>query len=435
MAAATQTIEAIPVPIDRIFLSLNNPRHEIFGSEAKAIEHLCQEEDVYPLAKDIVKHGLNPLERFAVVQIEKRGGTHGAPSYYVAEGNRRICALKLLHDPDLAPATLRKSFEKLSEDWAPITVVSGVVFDSQESIKLWLDRIHSGPQGGIGRKEWNSEQKTRFYGDNKNKSAQALLDYAEEEKMISADERNGKLTTVQRFLSNDVFQEVIGFDQIDQEEAGRTRPKAEFDILVKRFIRDLVGKIDVNSRMNKERIKQYARSLASLSGVTSARIESEPLSLEPEKVKAKKERRSPPKKPEKAKHVQFESDIFSNLKGFGNWKLRSLYHSICSIDLDPHTPIVAIGAWSFFETLAACAGCNEGTSFDSFFRKAKLKSYGIVGETHSLKSALERIRGYGNTTKHHPVSATFNGEQLNNDMIALKDVILKCIEEAVRNGA
>jgi hypothetical protein len=42
----------------------------------------------------------------------------------------------------------------------------------------------------------------------KNKAAQALLDCAEAEKMISAEERVGKLTTVQRFLGSDIFREV-----------------------------------------------------------------------------------------------------------------------------------------------------------------------------------------------------------------------------------
>ena len=105
------------------------------------------------------------------------------------------------------------------------------------------------------------------------------------------------------------------------------------------------------------------------------------------------------------------------------------------MDLDPHTPLVAVGVWSFFETLTACAGRKDGTSFDSFLNNAKLVSYGIKGKTTALREALVRIRGYGNTTKHHPVAVTFNGDQLNNDMIALREIILKCIEEAASKGA
>src|ERR1700730_6460333 len=184
MADAPKYIEAVPV--SRIFLGLSNPRHEPYNAEAKAIARLCNKENVYPLARDIVKHGLNPLERLALVALDKRKGTGANVSYYAAEGNRRLCALKLLNDPDLAPANLRKAFESLSEEWSsPITTVAGAVFDDIESVNLWLDRIHNGPQGGIGRKDWNAEQKQRFDGGSKNRSAQALLDYAETEKMIT----------------------------------------------------------------------------------------------------------------------------------------------------------------------------------------------------------------------------------------------------------
>ena len=93
--------------------------------------------------------------------------------------------------------------------------------------------------------------------------------------MLSEEDRKGKLTTVHRFLSNDVFREVVGFDQSNPDEAARTRPKAEFDIILKRFVRDLVGKKDVTSRMNKDDIIKYARPLAAIQGVTTLRIESE----------------------------------------------------------------------------------------------------------------------------------------------------------------
>ena len=248
MPDAPKFIESVPV--GRIFLRLDNPRHTPVETEPMAIARLCEKELIYPLARDIAKYGLNPLERFALVPVDK-GKTSGAnASYTSAEGNRRICALKLLNDPDLAPANLRKAFEKLAEDSIAPATVSTAVFDDFESFDLWLDRIHNGLQGGVGRKDWNSEQKQRFDGGSKNKAAQALLDYAEAEKMISAEERAGKLTTVQRFVGNNVFREVIGFDQENADDVGRTRPKSEFDILVKRFNRDLVKGKDVNSRMN-----------------------------------------------------------------------------------------------------------------------------------------------------------------------------------------
>jgi hypothetical protein len=314
MAGALKNIESIPV--GRIFLSLTNPRHAPLDTEPKVIAQLCSKEDIFPLARDIAKHGLNPLERFAVVPVDKRKMDHVNSTFYVTEGNRRMCAVKLLNDPELAPAKLRKAFQKLSEDpnTISITTVPGVVFESAEEVRVWLDRIHNGPQGGIGRKQWNSEQKTRHDGGNKNKAAQALLDYAESERMIAAEERGGKLTTVQRFLSNDVFREVLGFDQTDLDNVGRTRPKQEFDIILKRFIRDLVKKEEVNSRMNKPEIVSYARPLGGMPGVTNNRVEIETLSEGSTTGTSKKSSRSKSHAPAKAKHVRYEQEIADALK-------------------------------------------------------------------------------------------------------------------------
>jgi hypothetical protein len=413
--------------LSRIFLLHSNPRHEPFDSEAEAITYLCDKEDVYSLARDIAKLGTNPLELCGVIPADKKktGGT-----FFVAEGNRRICALKLLSDPELAPPKYRKQFAKLAEGWTPVKNVTAVKFEDIEAIRIWMDRIHNGAQGGIGRRQWNAEQKARFDGGNKNKASQALLDYAEQEGMITAEQREGKLSAVQRFLSNPTFRESLGFDQNNPEQPSRTRTKEDFDIVLKRFVRDLIDKKDVNTRKDREYIVKYARPLNNIRGLTGNRIDPEPLSEGVSTGKAKTTRKKKPKKPEKAKHVQYEEEIFQALKGYGNKKLESLYHSICDIELEHHSPLIAVGMWSFFETLTACQGRKDGTDFHGYLTASKLTSMGVVGKTTALSEALKRISQFGNTTKHHAVLAAFAGDQLNNDMTALKDIILKCVDDA-----
>lgn len=421
------------VPVGRIFLALENPRHEPFDTEAQVIDYLCDKEDVYPLARDIAKHGLNPLERLALIPVNKRQSASGPINYYAAEGNRRICALKLLDDPELAPAKYRRPFAKLAETWMPIKSVQAAVFKDANDFELWLYRIHNGAQGGTGRRDWNADQKQRFSGSSKNRTALALLDYAEAEGMISPEERKGKLTTVQRFVGNDVFSEVLGLDRSNPEEIGRTRPKPEFDTLVNRFVRDLIDNKDrVNSRMNKEEIKKYARPLGSITGITTARVDTEPLAPT-EITRPRRSRPKKPQRPERAKHVQYEEEIFVALRNLGNEKLSSLYHSITSIDLDPHTPLVAIGVWAFFEALTACAG-RGSASFDAFLSNDRLRRFGLTGSLTSVRSALRRVHEYGNTTKHDRIAATFNGDQLNNDMATLKMVIQQLIAEAAQKS-
>lgn len=293
--------------------------------------------------------------------------------------------------------------------------------------------MHNGAYEGRGRRAWNSEQSQRYSGSNKNKVAQAFLDYAESAGLISASDRKGKLTTVQRFLGIDVFREAMGLDQSNADDLARTRPKAEFDAIARRFIRDLIDGKSVNSRMNKPKIIEYARPLGSLPGVTATRIEAESLSADSDRAREQKGKRSGRhrhKTPEKLRHIQYSDEIASALNSYGNQKLQSLYHSICTIDLEHHTPLVCIGVWAFVETLTACAGRNERTSFNDFLSNHKLGTFGLTGSKTAIRNTLARTQDYGNMTKHDAVAATFNGDQVNNDLAVLKPVILKCIEEA-----
>ena len=133
------------VDLDRVFLDHENPRHEPYDTQAEVIDYLCRDELVVQLAEDVAKFGLNPLELFALTAIGE-----GPETYLCVEGNRRLCALKLLNDPDLAPAKYRKTINELSGKWEPITQVFASIFPTKDSVDVWLDRIHNGQFGGLG---------------------------------------------------------------------------------------------------------------------------------------------------------------------------------------------------------------------------------------------------------------------------------------------
>jgi len=52
-----------PIDVERIFLYEENPRHEPILTEQEIIEHLCKDEAVFNLARNIAIAGLNPLEQ------------------------------------------------------------------------------------------------------------------------------------------------------------------------------------------------------------------------------------------------------------------------------------------------------------------------------------------------------------------------------------
>lgn len=404
------------IPIKSILLDQDNPRHKPLESQTKVIEALCEDDYVFELAKDIASHGLNPLELFALIPNKSQRKNR----YIVTEGNRRFCAILLLNDPDLAPAKIRKSFENLSDAWTPVSKVLSIVFKDREDVKLWLDRMHGGLHGGIGRKQWNSEQKARNTGNSKNYLAQQVLDYAQGKGYISEDDRKGKISTVQRFLANAIMRESLGIDAKNTDEIFFFRPRKDFDLLVKKFIGDIRSK-EINTRKNKDEIVEYSRELQSIEGFSGKTISPTPLhknSGSGEPQPRKKIRVSPPKRPNK---LYFDGEVHRLLKKTESYKLEKLYYSLCSIELEDHTPLLSVCAWSFIETLTAKDGKSVNTDFYSYLSKKKLADLGLGKgkEQNGIREAVNRMKEHGNITKHDHTSANFNGEQLANDFETL----------------
>jgi hypothetical protein len=295
---------------------------------------------------------------------------------------------------------------------------------------MWLSRIHEGEQGGIGRKKWNADQTARHSGRTKNKVALAVLDYAEKQGFITAEGRRGKLTTVQRYLVNPHVREAMGIDASNINDVSRNRPKEDFDLLLRKFLTDLDSGY-VNSRTLKDQHTAYAREIGAVHGQSHERTL--PVSLAaPAGRSGPGGRSGRPKKRKPRVVVPYEPEIMTALERLGGEKLPNLYNSICTVPLDAHTPLVSIGVWAFLESLSAKAGRTSQSDFLSFFSKQRLQTYGIsTGKgDKAIGLALGRVSASGDVTKHDAVGALFNSEQLVNDMETLKDLILKCAEEA-----
>lgn len=422
-----------PIEIGRIFLDLENPRHEPYTSEAEVIEYLCRYENVFPLAKDIVQlGGVNPLELLAVIPDKgSGGGKEGKKSYTVAEGNRRLCALKLLDDPERAPAKLRKNFEDLAAEWDGPDTLLCTVFDDHESVRIWLSRIHEGEQGGAGRRKWTADQIARHSGDTKNRVALAVMDYAVTEGLITPEARKGKLTTVQRYLGSAHVREALGIDSTNLSDISRNRSKHDFDLLLRKFLDDLASGY-VNSRSNREQHTAYARELGAVQGQSHERTAAVSLA---KKSSVGDKPNAKPKRPAKQKprrYVPFEQEVLDALEKLKGDKLSNLYTSICSVPLDAHTPLVTIGAWALLESLTAQAGRTTDTDFQSFFSKRRLQGYGLsTGKgDKGITEALRRVATSGDVIKHDGSATLFNSAQLINDMETLTDLIVKCADEA-----
>lgn len=418
-------VARLEVEIDLIFLDQENPRHKPYDTQSDVIDYLCNHESILSLARDIVAHGLNPIEQFALIPDDFLGD--GPATYVVAEGNRRICALKLLHDPDLAPSKLRNGFAQAGNGWPGIGPLPCVAFEDRPAVDLWLTRIHDGEQGGIGRRKWSADQSARHSGSDKDKVALKVLDYAEKKGLISADERRGTLTTVSRYVTKAPVQAALGIDASDLDDIKVTKLDEDFDALLGKFLGDLASG-HVNSRAKgAETFKAYGRELDAVKLPGRGKVIASLLdSNQAEKRSARRRVKIKPRST-----LMHEHEIMDALKAIDSQKLISLYNSITIVPLNPHVPLVSVGAWAFLESLSARAGRAERTDFNAFFSKERRAKYGLPTgkDSKAITEALNQVAASGDVTKHDGTAALFNGEQLANNMDTLKKLILKCIEE------
>lgn len=276
------------VSLGRIYLDNQNPRHDPIDNEPEIVAHLIAHEKVKALAADIAIRGTSPLERLAAIpHADKK-------NFFIAvEGNRRLCALKLLNDPDKAPEAHRAYFRGLAKKMdIPPKSLEVVAFDDRKSARQWIELRHDGEQDGVGTRSWRAAQKARFDQQggaptNPNAQAISLLDYSIKKGLISDDERGQlSVTTLTRFLSNPVFRNVLGL--ANAKDITILVPPDEFDRAVEKFLRDaLDGKESgVHSRTSKQEREDYGRKLQKQGAAPTNRLEA-PVNVNPKPSAAK----------------------------------------------------------------------------------------------------------------------------------------------------
>lgn len=169
-------MERKSIRVTNLFLDLDNFRFEHQNSQLDAINTMVDAyiDELYKLAVDILKIGLNPMDIPYVLPHPTE-----EKKYIVLEGNRRITTLKLLLNPNLIDPkhiTLRRKFIKLKEKHSKdlIHVVECGVCESRDEGYRWIERKHANGVGGIGTKQWNPLQKQRFDKATKGKESLAL---------------------------------------------------------------------------------------------------------------------------------------------------------------------------------------------------------------------------------------------------------------------
>lgn len=151
-----------PRAVDQIRLWAENPRlnpEENHLTLSDFAEDLTAEkadrDDFYELVNSIVEDGFVPADPIVVWQNEAN------QKFYVAEGNRRLVALKLLREPHKAPQSIR-SFIRKSSDKMNLTEIEKIqvnVAPTFEDAEWYINQRNS--SSSLQRK-WSSEQQRRW---------------------------------------------------------------------------------------------------------------------------------------------------------------------------------------------------------------------------------------------------------------------------------
>lgn len=219
-------------------------------------------------------------------------------------------------------------------------------------------------------------------------------------------------------------------DDSDPADVKFSRPKAEFEKLLKQIIEDLVAK-EINSRKNEDLVIKYAEMLEDRAGVKPADEDDEgdgddmgpgggssPGDGDEDDDEEEKPRHKPPTK------IKPNKELTKAIKKTGNDKLANLYHSITSVNAKSHPQLIAVGAWSFLETSAKVCGAGENVPFKDFFSKGNMLKWEFKGRAAgAIHDALVQLSKGGNTTKHDAISASFDHRSIINDMATVSALI------------
>jgi hypothetical protein len=256
------------VPLNKLKLDPTNPRHPQFDSQREIIEWMTSGsgrvgEKLHVLAKDIAEYGLNPADRVMVVADEDEKG-----QFIVLEGNRRLTALKLLNNPDVAPTKQwQKRFSKLRpSDYSPIKRIPCTVFDDSEKAYHFIELRHLGESKGAGIVPWEAEQKARHdqrvNRRSRHHKALAVLDFIRAADGIDSETKayadGFPLTTLDRILADKEFRDFLGLDlNADGEICFRIEPREAMKPMSKVFKDFGSGEKSVRHVINKEQRQHY----------------------------------------------------------------------------------------------------------------------------------------------------------------------------------
>lgn len=303
--------------VDATRLDKQNPRlpEEMLNeSQRSIIRYMIEEFDILEIAKSIAKNGFF-INEFPIVAKE---GSH----FVVVEGNRRITALKLLRNPDLAPPRKKHTYARLAENvdvnqWEKLSMY---IASSKEAVAPLLIARH----GSVMTSPWLRIMKMRFLAGDVLKKVpyeeiadrysvpitevrtaavtmlvremvrEADIDDIEKDKYLSEKFQTSTLT---RFMETSSFIKKTGF-QVNGAALQYEIPEDEFLQIILRIFKDIADET-ISSRNDVKERSKYISDI--FEEITSGKREKNTFEAEPSEPEPEKQE---PRKPKPRRRVE-----------------------------------------------------------------------------------------------------------------------------------
>jgi len=251
-----------PIKIVNLLLNAENPRFETTANQREAIGTMISElsKKMLVLIQSIINDGLNPSELTMVTTTNKKG------KYKVLEGNRRIAALKLIHNTNMFKDKYKSFTNRLKKilrdrQGSIINEIDCVIFTDETDATRWIKLKHTGENNGKGVVGWDAQQVGRFdasVGGKESVGLQAisfLQNFNDE--TITEKLKKIPITSFERLLTDKYVQSALGLN-IDNGILATNLVREEIKKGLSKIVDDLVSKrIKVKDIYTKDDRRDY----------------------------------------------------------------------------------------------------------------------------------------------------------------------------------
>lgn len=249
------------VSINDLLLDTQNPRLNEQPDEKACIQAILngRESQILNLARDIADKGLYP----EVIIVSKHPDIPN--KWRVRDGNRRITAIKLLHDPSRSTTAIRPKLEEITKTLTNYPLELNVLTcDDENAILRFLHLKHTGINEGVGQVEWDAFTKAIYSektnSPNSNIKAINLLRWAKESGGIDFDDSFPISTLSDRLMSKERLLQ-IGFE-LDGDKPLLVKEPISTLNKVRQIITDLKSGIHTSRSLDSAAdIKRYVDGL------------------------------------------------------------------------------------------------------------------------------------------------------------------------------